>query len=202
VAATKPKKPFYKSWIFWLIVVVVTIAFNSGDKTGAPTTVKAAAQPSAPLPEPQLQFVRTVSDAQSKARSAENDMQRGGIKAARDKQMCSQLQTRSAKDWIGKVERVGANSDGKGVFSVEIAKDVEVKTWNNALSDAFHKTMLEPGTPLFDTAASLKKGQMIKFSGTFFSASDGDCLVESSLSLSGKVKNPEFIFRFTAIEAL
>jgi hypothetical protein len=202
VATTKPKKPFYKSWAFWLILVALVIAFNSGEKGGATPTQKTAVQPSAPLPEVQLAFVQTVGEAQNKARSAENDMQRGGIKAARDKQLCSQLKSRAVKEWIGKVQRVDANSDGKGVFSVEIAKNVEVKTWNNSFSDVIHKTMLEPGTPLFNTAASLKKGQLIKFSGTFFNGSEGDCLAESSLSLSGKVKDPEFIFRFTAIEPL
>lgn len=202
MAATKPKKPFYKSWTFWLILVVLVIAFNSGDKDGATPSVKASSQTAVPQPELQAQFVGTVGEAQSKARSAENDMQLGGIKAARDKKLCSQLKSRSVKDWIGKVQRVGANSDGKGVFSVEIAKDLEVKTWNNSFSDVLHETMLTPGTPLFNTAAALKKGQMIKFSGTFFSGSEGDCLAEGSLSLSGKVKDPEFIFRFTAIDAL
>ncbi|MCP1404605.1 hypothetical protein [Achromobacter insolitus] len=199
----KPKKPFYKSWSFWLILIVVVVAVNRGDKNGGNSAAQPAmARPAPPQPEQQRLLVQTVVEAQGKGRATENDMQLGGIKAARDKQLCSQMKSRAVKDWIGTVQRVGANSDGKGVLSIEIADKVAVKTWNNAFSDTSHKTMLEPGTALFNTAASLKKGQLIKFSGTFFNGSSGDCLAESSLSLSGKVQDPEFLFRFSAIEPL
>jgi hypothetical protein len=45
----------------------------------------------------------------------------------------------------------------------------------------------------------MKPGQIVTFSGTFFPGMDGDCLNESSLTLDGKLKSPEFIFRFATI---
>jgi hypothetical protein len=45
----------------------------------------------------------------------------------------------------------------------------------------------------------MKRGQKVIFSGRFFQGTDGDCLGESSLTLRGKVKEPEFIFRFSEV---
>ena len=154
------------------------------------------------LPADQRKFIEITQDAQAKARSAENDMQKGGVKAERDKLLCASLPSLSVKDWIGKVDKIDANSDGKGVVSIEIAKNILVKTWNNDLSDLMDHTLINPGTPLFNAASQLKKGARVKFSGSFFNGGDGDCVKESSLSLSGKVKEPEFIFRFEGISPL
>ena len=62
-----------------------------------------------------------------------------------------------------------------------------------------HHTLMQPGSPLFNTASGLKVGQKVKFSGTFFKGVSGDCLYESSLRLQSKVEDPEFIFRFSSI---
>jgi hypothetical protein len=104
-------------------------------------------------------------------------------------------------NWIGTVAKVDANSDGKGVLEIEIAKNIVVKTWNNELSDIGSRTLIEPGTSLFNTASMFKEGQPIKFSGTFFRGNSGDCVDESSLTLSGKLRDPEFVFRFSGVAA-
>ena len=101
--------------------------------------------------------------------------------------------------WIGQVREIGANSDGKGVLAIAISKRITVKTWNNDFSDLMHHTLMQPGSPLFNTASGLKVGQKVKFSGTFFKGVSGDCLYESSLRLQSKVEDPEFIFRFSSI---
>ena len=100
-------------------------------------------------------------------------------------------------DWAG--QEIGANSDGKGVLAIAISKRITVKTWNNDFSDLMHHTLMQPGSPLFNTASGLKVGQKVKFSGTFFKGVSGDCLYESSLRLQSKVEDPEFIFRFSSI---
>lgn len=202
----KQRKPFYKSWGFWAILIVLgillggkgeqdTIANSAGTQSNA-----AVAAPE--FPKDQQEFVQIVVSAQKQARNTENDMQRGGIKAARDQQICSVMKSRAVSGWIGTVKLVDANSDGKGVFTVEIAHDVRVKTWNNAFSDISDKTMFEPGSALFNTASQLKKGQRVKFSGMFLKGSQGECVREASISLSGKVQDPDFIFRFSSVEPL
>jgi hypothetical protein len=126
-------------------------------------------------------------------------MQRGSAKSERDKNVCALLKTMKVKDWTGKITNITSNSDGKGVIEVEIAKNITVKTWNNALSDIGDHTLIEPGTKFFDFVASLKKGTKIQFSGNFFRGSSGDCVKESSMSLRGKLEDPEFIFSFVEI---
>lgn len=208
VAEEKKKKSIFKRWWFWLLAILVGLyALGSSEGSGNSTPSRSgSAEPArlaAPeLPAPEAAFIGTIARAQASSKSAENDMQRGGIKASRDRELCANMQSKSVRDWVGKVETVSANSDGKGVLAVEIAKDVTVKTWNNALSDIMHETLIPPGTKLFADASALKRGQMVKFSGTFFAGSEGDCVSESSLSLTGKLKDPEFIFRFSAVAPL
>ncbi|WP_238912517.1 hypothetical protein [Achromobacter xylosoxidans] len=203
----KQRKPFYKSWSFWAILIVVGIALGGkGEKdtiaSSANARSDAVAQTAPAQPKDQQEFLQIVAAAQRQARGAENDMQRGGIKASRDQQICAAMKSRSVTGWIGTVKLVDANSDGKGVFTVEISDDVRIKTWNNAFSDMSDKTMFEPGSAMFNTASNLKKGQRVKVSGSFLKGTQGDCLKEASLSLSGKVQDPDFIFRFLSIEPM
>lgn len=201
----KVSKPIYKKWWFWLIVIVVFLgAVGSGDgsKSGSSSNSTEAAKTD-PIdekrPEIQARFIEAVSAARQKSKDADNDMQRGSAKSERDKNVCALLKGMKVKNWTGKITNITSNSDGKGVIEVEIAKNITVKTWNNALSDIGDNTLIEPGSKFFDFVASLKKGTKIQFSGNFFRGASGDCLKESSMSLRGKLEDPEFIFSFVEI---
>lgn len=126
---------------------------------------------------------------------------KGGVKARRDRSICNTLTSYTITEWVGKVEKIDSNSDGKGVLAVTIAPDMTVGTWNNEISDIGSNTLIEPGSQVFESASAMKNGQLVIFSGTFFPGSSGDCLNESSLTLNGKVETPEFIFRFTSVSA-
>ncbi|EDQ6179179.1 hypothetical protein ZX71_001461 [Salmonella enterica subsp. enterica] len=143
-------------------------------------------------------FVDVIEKAIIKSKSAKNDMQIGGIKALRDKEICNILQVKSVSNWIGQVKKVSANSDGKGVLVLSLPSGILIKTWNNSFSDTRYNTLMEPGTEIFNRASELSVGDVVYFSGTFFEDND-NCISESNLSLSGKVKEPEFIFRFSDI---
>lgn len=151
------------------------------------------------LPQDEANFIRIVSSAQSDAKSAQNDMQVGGVKAKRDRALCDSGLSYVVNDWVGKLERIDSNSDGKGVLSVSIAPDILVKTWNNDLSDLMDGTLIAPGTALFEAASAMQRGQYVTFSGLLYRGSDGDCVKEASLTLKGKVTEPEFIFKFDKI---
>jgi hypothetical protein len=148
------------------------------------------------LPDLEASFIGIVSTAQRDSQRAENDMQRGGIKARRDEAICSAIPSLRADNWIGTTERIDSNSDGKGILGIRIAPDVIVTTWNNEYSDIGSGTLLEPGSSLFQVASAMKTGQLAIFSGIFLPGSGGDCLMEGSLTLSGKLESPEFILRF------
>lgn len=153
------------------------------------------------LPPSEANFINVVATAQRDSAQAENDMQKGGIKARRDKSICDAMTSLQVQNWIGTVQTIDSNSDGKGVLAISIAPDVLVTTWNNEFSDIETHTLIEPGSPVFESASAMKHGQLVAFSGTFFRGSEGDCLREGSLRLDGKLKSPEFIFLFSEVSA-
>ena len=185
--------------IFFALIILGSIAGGGSkepvQKSDSPSVTVAKIE----LPKSESDLIEVVKKAQMGASQAENDMARGGILAARNNSLKGMPV--DVQDWIGVVTKVDSNSDGKGVLSIEIAPDVTVKTWNNAISDSFNNTLLEPGTPLFNTAAALKKGQQVQFSGHFF-LDDESGFKESSLTLRGKLKEPAFIFKFSSIKGL
>lgn len=161
------------------------------------------AKPSAKslMPPQEIKFVEAIEKSRNSAESAKNDMQVGGIKANRDKELCSIVPEDFIIGWVGTVKTVSSNSDGKGVFSVEIAKDVEIKTWNNDLSDTMYGTLFSPDSDIFSVASKLDQGDTVKFSGSFF-RDPNSCLDEGSLTLDGKVRSPEFIFKFSNLQKI
>ena len=201
------KKPFYKKWWFYVTVIIVIISIVRDGKKSSSSSLQSdssgkspkAAAPNMQLPLEEQKFVDIVQKAQKDASKASNDMAKGGVLAIRSKNL-KELET-SVQNWFGRVVKIGSNSDGKGVLSIEVASDVTICTWNNALSDIGDKTLIEPGSDLFNTAAALRKGQKVKFSGRFIS-DDETGFSEQSLSLDGKIKDPEFTFKFSSIEGL
>ena len=149
-------------------------------------------------PDDQTKFVNIIITAQREAKKVSNDMQLGGVKAKRNTDICSVLQSYHVVNWTGYVERIDSNSDGKGVLSVEIVPSVYIKTWNNSFSDISTNTLISQNSDLFKVASSLETGDPIIFSGNFF-RDGGDCIDEQSLTLEGKTTQPEFTFRFSKI---
>jgi hypothetical protein len=169
----------------------------SGTSSGTAQVAAAAYQTT--MPESQKRFIAIVKEAQIASRSASNDMARGGVLANRNNALKNMML--DVSDWTGKVTKVDSNSDGLGVLEIEVADGITVCTWNNALSDIGEKTLLEPGSALFNAAASLSRGQYIKFSGRFF-RDDESGFGEQSLSLRGKLDKPDFTFKFSSVTKL
>lgn len=194
-----------------VVIIAVAIAVYSFLKDDVETqrsvkTQETSSEPAKPtiesqMPTQQSQFVGIVKQAIAEANSAKNDMQVGGIKAERDNKICSVLQDDRVSSWVGVVKTISSNSDGKGVFGVELTNDVILKTWNNDFSDTAYQTLLLPGSEIFNIASELEVGDLVMFSGTFFK-DDTSCIREGSLSLRGKVKSPEFIFKFTNLQKI
>jgi hypothetical protein len=166
---------------------------------------------SIPLPVDQRQFSLIVATAQEESLKATNDMQIGGIKNQRDKLLCDFFKKQNGykiTGWEGVIQEIGANSDGKGIINIRIKYvlvpegkklDIQLGTWNNSISDIGSNTLLEPTTPLFSKISNkFSEGMLVKFSGEFIKneQSESECVKEKSLTLNGKVKNPEFVFKF------
>lgn len=194
--ATKKKMSLSKKIIIAGVgfLVLAIFAGNSSES-------KKESEPEIQYPANQTVLIDASLLAIDKAKKADNDMQKGNALRERNKKICANMGPLTVEDWIGTVSKIDSNSDGLGILKIEIAKNVYVETWNNAISDSFHNTLIQPSTPLFDAVANLKKGQKVKFSGQFFDDSD-TCIYESSLTLDGKVKEPEFIFKFSKVSPL
>jgi hypothetical protein len=205
----KTKKSIFKKWWFWVLAILIIggLASQQGqDGTDSTSTASSGndAKPSAVVSNrgaQQADFIKIVQEGQTAAKGAENDMQRGGHLATRGKALCSLLQSKKVENWTGWVDIVDSNSDGKGVFAIKVARDIHLSTWNNSFSDIGAETLLEPGSPVFSAASTLNKRQEVKFSGEFIT-DETHCLDEQSLSLDGKVSDPEFTFRFSEVSPL
>ena len=185
-----------------LVIIGIFVGDDDTDTNSSSKGSNAISLVETKRPQIQKDFVNIVSTAQNESKNTENDMQKGGIISARDKNLCNLLGNNSQiTNWTGTVKKISSNSDGKGVLFVEIAKKVQMQTWNNAFSDIGDKTLIEPETELFNSAASLKKGQEVVFSGSIFFSKDG-CVKEQSLSLRGKLESPGFTFKFSKIAPL
>ncbi|MBH5372205.1 hypothetical protein [Bradyrhizobium glycinis] len=157
--------------------------------------------PSVPLPYDQVGFVRSVATAKSAYKAANNQLAAGGARSSRKQAICNALQGQSATGWVGKIAQLTSNGDGKGVVSIELAPDVHVATWNNALSDIGARTLIEPTSSLFKSLAGMKRGDLVRFSGSFTS-SDVDCVREQSVTLDGSMTDPVFTMRFSSVAKL
>ena len=174
------------------------IAKNSTSDELAVVHVKASPQgPS--LPPKQEAFIEAAMSGRLAFRQAANDMAKGGTRAERKKAVTSVLDGLTIDEWIGKIKKLGANSEGKGVLAVSLNDFITLATWNNALSDLGSQTLIPPDSTLFQKVSSLQKGDMVIFSGSFF-RSDVDGIEEQSMTLSGSMLSPEYVFRFESVE--
>ncbi len=158
-------------------------------------------QPRDIRPAEQRRFTETIAAHTELFNVAANDMAKGASRPTRAGALCAALPSAQISNWIGRVETLSSNSDGFGVLGIEIAPDVVLKTWNNSFSDAGERTLLQPDGRVFLAASALSKGRLVRFSGTLFRSS-ADCFHDPSMTQYGSMTNPEFVFRFSDIEAI
>ncbi len=151
-------------------------------------------------PDAQIKFVDTVEKARTAISDAETDLQESVALRSRDKALCGILRNNKATNWTGVIGRVGANGEGKAYVLVDIAEDMKVSTWNNALSDFNDNTLIPTTSSFFDNLVALKKGDPVTFSGTFLS-SNNSCLSKKNLTNLFYGRDPDFLFRFSNISA-
>jgi hypothetical protein len=166
-----------------------------------PTSPVAENETSKAMPIAEKTVIDAVEQARHEYASASNEMQEGAARPTRAKAICAAIPDRQAHRWVGNVSVVSSNGEGRGVLNIEIASGVQVKTWNNALSDSVDNTLIDPSASLYQQALSFSVGQAVIFSGQFVSNSV-DCIRESSLTLHGSVSEPDFIIRFSEVSPL
>jgi hypothetical protein len=199
----------------FIVLVIVGSQIPSPHDT---TTSTAASSPQATLPDPNLRqvavaavadpkpqdqhtFIQIVEGARDNYLAADTDFKKGATRPARSTLLCRSRQNYTVSNWVGEVVGLTTNGDGKGVIGVRISDHITLKTWNNSLSDVADETLIEPNSSLFTQLGDLKNGDQVRFTGRLF-LSNVDCFKESSMTLSGSMRDPDFIIRFTDIEKL
>ena len=203
----KQKKLSVVHWIgiAFLGLIIIGVANSPDDKTSpnesssSTSTSKTKAQHLEPqMPDQQLRFVQAVTKHATGFRGAKNELQQSVIRDQRKIAVSSTLSGYSVSSWVGTINQLETNTEGKAILSVRISPDIEIKTWNNALSDIASNTLIEKGSSVFDSLFDLSSGQRVKFSGSFF-PSESDFIKETSMTINGSMRNPEFLFKFKSI---
>lgn len=159
--------------------------------------------PSIPLPPSQSAFIEAVEDAKSPYRDAANELKKSAVRTARGRHIRAALGgKRGVSQWLGNISGMGTTGDGKAWLQVTLeGTEIELKTWNNGLSDIGDDTLIAQESPLFGRIAEFGKGTPVLVSGTFAASDSTDFAKESSMSEAGSMLRPEFIIRFTDVRA-
>ena len=203
----KQKKLSVTRWVLIILAVLMIIGvMNSHDvkksssqsdtKTQAPQTERQTLE--SQIPEDQLKFVKVVTNSVSGFRGAKNELQQSILRDQRKEEISAALRRYTVNSWVGTINQLETNADGKAILSVRISPDITVKTWNNALSDINSKTLIEKNNPVYSSLLNLSNGQRVKFTGSFF-PSETDFIEETSLTIDGSMRNPEFLFSFKSL---
>jgi hypothetical protein len=136
---------------------------TSAPVTPAKVEIPVPKQIEIPIPEQEKYFIIAVQVWRKHYRSAPNEMAQGGTRSQRRISICDVLPQMSISDWVGRIDTLSSNSDGKGVLEISLAPDIRVKTWNNDFSDSADHTLIEPSSSLFGTVSQMRKADQVVF---------------------------------------
>jgi hypothetical protein len=162
------------------------------------------------MPPAQQLFCDAVASASEEYANARaqgaNELKLSKLRTKRRDGMQAAVADGVAKDWLGVVEQLKTNSDGKAILKVAFAcgtahGPVRFATWNNALSDIRDDTLIPQTSKVFNVLADLGERKPIKFSGSLLPEKLNG-FKEESLTEGGSMDEPVFIFRFSSVAKL
>jgi hypothetical protein len=154
------------------------------------------------MPPEEAAFVKIFSQSRAAWITAPNDLGRIGMRQARAAALCKADPELSVSGWLGRIISVTPNSvpdlEGKqsATIVIGLTSDVSVTTPSLPLLNN-PAAMVEAGTPIYATAATLPVGQGVRFSGRFFTG--GDCVDEESFTVNGGMTEPRLKIWLTAL---
>ena len=148
------------------------------------------------FPAQQVALIRAIERARIQFKNVSNEPQRAEVLRFRANAICSDVSS-SIERWIGKISLLSTNSDGKGTMSITVGKNLKIKTWNNALSDVGSHIPVDSSSSVY----RMKVGQLVRFDGEFIPR-DRDCFSEGSMTIQDSIESPEFLVRFSRVDAV
>ncbi|GAA2966258.1 hypothetical protein ACFO7V_05760 [Glutamicibacter bergerei] len=155
-------------------------------------------EPKAQMPKVQKTFSDTVASASTKFSETDNELKASKAILDRDKSVCKATGGEFS-GWKATVDDVGSTGDGYGYIAVLMEDDIELSTWNNALSDTFDNTLIKPSNKLYDVLMELSSGDEVTVSGNFIKG-DSTCVTTSNMTEVMNASSPDFKVDFTSIK--
>jgi hypothetical protein len=152
-------------------------------------------------PEEQRQFEDVVATYSQQFDKAQNELQESTYRRDRMNAIKALNINSQVNDWTGTLYTLGTNSEGKAHITIRLNNNLSVGTWNNAFSDIGSNTLISMDSDLYKALYDMKTRQKVRFSGTFV-RSDTDYFRETSLTIRGAMKNPDFLMQFSSVEAI
>ena len=151
------------------------------------------------LPADEREFISTVSNFRSRYRQAANEFQKSNLRAERSAALAKVLPSLSVSDWIGEVSQmVTTSGDRWGALSVVIGSDKSITVTTRLTNLLDNRTMIPPGSELYNRVAQLTIGNSLTFSGTFEQGTS-EYATEVSLTEESSMTEPAFLFTFTSV---
>lgn len=188
--------------LMYLAMAVLLVGCNEQNNSSVSTSTPAPTeQPPAErrvsitIPDDERDFMAALLEGAEAYKAAPNELKKSSVRKARDKKLHEVLPSGTFKNWYGRLAEMKTTSDGDAYITVSMPDQLlTLKTWNNSISDTEYKTLIKNGSPLYEAVSNLQENQYVKFSGHIFQ--------EGSLTESGAMLEPEFVTRFSEIEAV
>ncbi len=208
----KQKKLSIIHWVGIVLVALLVIGIinapdqpketnSSSDSNAAEAVVKKKIEAIIEIPSDQEQFISLIEKYVNSFRAAKNELQQSALKDQRKNELAKLIHDYSVSSWVGTITKLETNTEGKAILSIRVSPDIEIKTWNNALSDINSNTLIAKGSELYSSLFNLSRGQKVRFSGSFFS-SETNYIKETSMTIQGSMRSPEFLFKFKSVKPL
>jgi hypothetical protein len=166
-----------------LLVLVAMVASSKHDDRVAPADEKA--------------FLKAVHHGQDRVHHG-NAVTLVAARAERARSLCQLLTPRHQKvhGWLGTIHDIDTRSDNEGVITVTIGDNTDLRTGSG--DGAEKRTLLRPGSQVFESVAKLHNGDRVVLGGTFV-RDRGACVKETSVNPKNGMLTPDFLFLFSSI---
>ena len=172
--------------------VKVSIIFVFGLFVSLMTPAQAAIAPTQ-----QKKFVEIIVKGKKEYEDAKTDLKSSVALRNRDKAACAVLRSLNATNWVGKIEDIGANGEGKAYIQIEIASGIRLQTWSNSFSDMNDNTLIPENSKVFNAIMDGDEGSPITFSAKFIKGTK-TCLKGTNLTEYFYATDPKFVVKITA----
>ena len=168
------------------------------------------------VPIKQKIFLDKLEQFANQYKTSPNAIQKFLLREKREKFINENLKDRSFNEWVGRIKKLQTTENGEASLEIELTKipkkdpkgitldqefSITVGSFKNASTDSEYKTLILPGSPLYNWLANFKEGEWIVFSGNSF-LGDKDYLKIANLTEKEAMLKPQFIVKFEFFEKI